>query len=61
MLRYLVKTEIAGIEIRLIESQFSLVLIYGMERRAFELAERKAAWRAYKESVLHAIGAGGLS
>lgn len=54
-MKYLIKTEIAGIEIRLIESQFALVVIYGMQKTVFELSERKAAFKSYKTCVNHAL------
>ena len=52
MLQYLAKTEIGGIEIRLIKSQFSVVVIYGMERKVYE--NEKQAWRGYRQCVNHA-------
>lgn len=55
MLKYLIKTEIDGIEIRLIESRHALVVLYGMENTAFRLEERKAAIKCYKNCVLHAM------
>lgn len=54
-LKYLVKTEIGGIEIRVIESQHGICVIYGMQRKSFTLSERKAAFREYKSAVNHAL------
>lgn len=53
MLTYMAKTEIGGIEIRLIKSQFGFVTIYGMERKEYETESQ--AWVGYKSSVNHAI------
>lgn len=55
MLKYLIKAEIDGIEIRLIESQYAFAVLYGMEKTAFRLEERKAAIKYYKNCVLHAM------
>ena len=53
MLSYLAKTEIGGIEIRLIKSQFGFVTIYGMEKSEYSSESR--AWVGYKSAVDHAI------
>lgn len=53
MLTYMAKTEIGGIEIRLIKSQFGFVVIYGMERK--EYSNQSTAWSGYKRAVDHAI------
>jgi len=60
MFKYLIKTEIGGMEIRLIESEHALVVLYGMEKQIFRLEERKAAIKSYKNCVLHAIEIGGV-
>jgi hypothetical protein len=52
MLTYLAKAEIAGIEIRLIKSQFSFVTVYGMERKAHET--EAAAWKEFRAACIHA-------
>ena len=53
MLTYLAKTEINGVEIRLIKSQFGFVVIYGMERT--EYTKESIAWGGYRCAVDHAI------
>ena len=53
MLNYLAKTEIGGIEIRLIKSQFGFVVIYGMEKT--EYSNESTGWNGYRRAVDHAI------
>ena len=54
MLKYIAKTEIGGIEIRLINSESSFVVIYGMTKETYET--EKQAWRGYRDCVDHAAG-----
>jgi len=53
MIKYLAKTEISGIEIRLIQSQFGFVVIYGMEKT--EYSNESTGWSGYKRAADHAI------
>ena len=53
MLTYMAKTEINGVEIRLIKSQFGFVVIYGMEKTDY--SEESIAWGGYRSAVDHAI------
>jgi hypothetical protein len=55
MIKYLIKTEIDGIEIRLIQSAHGFVVIYGMERKAYTIHDKALALKAYRESVSHAL------
>lgn len=55
MLKYLIKTEIDGTEIRLIQSAHAYAVLYGMERKTYTLADRELAFKAYKECVNHAL------
>jgi len=61
MLKYLIKTEIDGTEIRLIQSQYGFAVLYGMERKSFVASDRKLAFKAYKECVNHALECAGVS
>lgn len=60
MIKYIIKTEIDGVEIRLIQSQHGFAVLYGMERKTFVASDRKLAFKAYKECVNHALGCGGV-
>jgi hypothetical protein len=55
MLKYLIKTEIGGTEIRLIQSAHGYAVIYGMERKTYILSDRTLAFKSYKECVNHAL------
>ena len=55
MIEYLIKTEIGGMEIRLIKSPYGLAVVYGMSQKSFDISEMKAALKEYKNSVNHAI------
>jgi len=55
MIEYLIKTNINGVEIRLIKSPYGLAVVYGMSHKTFDTYEMKAALREYKDSVQHAI------
>lgn len=54
MLRYLAKSEIGGIEIRLIESQFAFVVIYGMEKTTFKKTDGQKARDCFNAAIQHA-------
>ena len=55
MIEYLIKTQIDGMEIRLIESQHSFAVVYGMQNKHFPLTEIKLAIAEYKHCVNHAL------
>tara|TARA_R110000796_G_C14282809_1_gene402909 strand:+ start:369 stop:554 length:186 start_codon:yes stop_codon:yes gene_type:complete len=59
MLNYIIKTEIDGLEIRLIQSQFGFVVLYGMEKKSFVASDRKLAFKYCKECVNHALASVG--
>lgn len=52
MIKYLVKMDIDGIELRLIESKFCYVVIYGMERTVCDCL--REAWDVFNGCVHHA-------
>ena len=55
MVKYIAKTEIGGIEIRLIHSEHGYVVLYGMERKAFTPQDKALAVKNYKQCVDHAF------
>ena len=55
MMRYLIKTDIDGMEIRLIEGKYSFAVVYGMQNKHFPLNEKKLALNEYKSCVNHAL------
>lgn len=53
MIRYLIKTEIDGVELRLIQSRYGYVTVYGMDRATHKtLADALAD---YNGCVRHAL------
>ena len=55
MIEYLIKTEIDGTEVRLIQSQHCLAVIYGLQQKSFALSEIKLAIAEYRHCVNHAL------
>ena len=53
MIEYVIKSEIGGVEIRLIKSQFAYVVIYGMEK--IECTDPNHAHREYDACMEHAL------
>ena len=55
MIRYLAKVEIGHFEIRLIESPWEYVTIYGVETKQFKKNDFSGAYKSFTSSVKHAM------
>ena len=52
MLKYLAKSDVGGIEVRVIQSSHGFAVIYGMESKKYETESQ--AWKAYGDCLRHA-------